>query len=87
MFFAYERSLQRAVSFGAKTIKALTIVKPTPSSRWHPTGFALALEDRGAAVAPLEIRRLIREMSIARCGERSPISSPKLVAGSKFLVT
>jgi transposase InsO family protein len=52
------------------TIKALTIVKPDTVIRWHRAGFRLywhwKLRHRcGRPTVPLEIRRLIREMSIA----------------------
>ena len=52
------------------TIKALTIVKPDTVIRWHRTGFRLYWRWKsrhrcGRPTAPLEIRRLIREMSIA----------------------
>ena len=58
------------------TIKALTIVKPDTVIRWHRAGFKLYWRWKsrrrcGRPAVPLEIRRLIREMSIAtRCGER-----------------
>jgi transposase InsO family protein len=52
------------------TIKALTIVKPDTVIRWHRAGFRLywrwkSRHRRGRPTVPLEIRRLIREMSIA----------------------
>jgi hypothetical protein len=52
------------------TIKALTIVKPDTVIRWHRAGFRLywrwkSRHRRGRPAVPLEIRRLIREMSIA----------------------
>ena len=51
------------------TFKALAIVKPETVIRFHRTGFSrLAWKSRhrcGRPTAPLEIRRLIREMSIA----------------------
>src|SRR5438445_2909064 len=52
------------------TIKALTIVKPDTVIRWHRTGFRSYWRWKsrhrcGRPIAPLEIRRLIREMSIA----------------------
>ncbi len=52
------------------TIKALTIVKPDTVIRWHRAGFRLywSWKSRhrcGRPTVPLEIRRLIREMSIA----------------------
>src|SRR6267142_3812688 len=52
------------------TIKALTIVKPDTVIRWHRTGFRSYWRWKsrhrcGRPTAPLEIRRLIREMSIA----------------------
>jgi hypothetical protein len=51
-------------------IKALTIVKPDTVIRWHRAGFRLywrwkSRHRRGRPTVPLEIRRLIREMSIA----------------------
>ena len=59
-----------AVSVGAKRIKALTIVKPDTVIRWHHAGFRSYWRWKsrhrcGRPIAPLEIRRLIREMSIA----------------------
>lgn len=57
-------------------IKALTIVKPDTVIRWHRAGFRSYWRWRsrnrcGRPTVLLEIRRLIREMSIAnRCGER-----------------
>jgi hypothetical protein len=52
------------------TIKALTIVKPDTVIRWHRAGFRSYWRWKsrhrcGRPTAPLEIRRLIREMSIA----------------------
>ena len=52
------------------TIKALTIVKPDTVIRWHRAGFRLHWRWKsrrrcGRPTVPLEIRRLIREMSIA----------------------
>ena len=52
------------------TIKALTIVKPDTVIRWHRAGFRSYWRWKsrhrcGRPIAPLEIRRLIREMSIA----------------------
>ena len=52
------------------TIKALTIVKPDAVIRWRRAGFRLywlwkSRHRCGRPTAPLEIRRLIREMSIA----------------------
>jgi hypothetical protein len=52
------------------TIKALTIVKPDTVIRWERTGFRLYWRWKsrhrcGRPAVPLEIRRLIREMSIA----------------------
>ncbi|MET4518130.1 hypothetical protein [Bradyrhizobium sp. I1.7.5] len=52
------------------TIKALTIVKPDTVIRWHRAGFRLYWRWKsrhrcGRPAVPLEIRRLIREMSIA----------------------
>ena len=52
------------------TVKALTIVKPNTVIRWHRTGFRSYWRWKsrhrcGRPIAPLEIRRLIREMSIA----------------------
>src|SRR5580704_6224178 len=52
------------------TIKALTIVKPDTVIRWHRAGFRLYWHWKsrrrcGRPTVPLEIRRLIREMSIA----------------------
>jgi hypothetical protein len=52
------------------TIKALTIVKPDTVIRWHRAGFRLCWRWKsrhrcGRPAVPLEIRRLIREMSIA----------------------
>jgi len=58
------------------TIKALTIVKPDTVIRWHRAGFRWYWRWKsrhrcGRPTVPLEIHRLIREMSIAtRCGER-----------------
>jgi hypothetical protein len=49
-------------------IKALTIVKPDTVIRWHRTGFRSYWRWKsriGRPTVPLEIRRLIREMSIA----------------------
>jgi hypothetical protein len=51
-------------------IKALTIVKPDTVIRWHRAGFRSYWRWKsrhrcGRPIAPLEIRRLIREMSIA----------------------
>src|ERR1700730_13159643 len=51
-------------------MKALTIVKPDTVIRWHRAAFRLywRLKSRhrcGRPTVPLEIRRLIREMSIA----------------------
>jgi hypothetical protein len=53
-----------------KTIKALTIVKPDTVIRWHRAGFRLywrwkSRQRCGRPTVPLEIRRLIREISIA----------------------
>ena len=52
------------------TIKALTIVKPDTVIRWHRIGFRSHWRWKsrhrcGRPAVPLEIRRLIREMSIA----------------------
>jgi transposase InsO family protein len=52
------------------TIKALTIVKPDTVIRWHRAGFRSYWRWKsrhrcGRPTVPLEIRRLIREMSIA----------------------
>ena len=52
------------------TIKALTIVKPDTVIRWHRAGLRLYWRWKsrhrcGRPAVPLEIRRLIREMSIA----------------------
>ena len=52
------------------TIKALTIVKPDTVIRWHRAGFRAywrwkSRHRGGRPTVPLEIRRLIREMSIA----------------------
>src|SRR5258705_6424012 len=52
------------------TVKALTIVKPDTVIRWHRAGFRLYWRWKsrhrcGRPTVPLEIRRLIREMSIA----------------------
>jgi hypothetical protein len=52
------------------TIKALTIVKPDTVIRWRRAGFRLYWRWKsrhrcGRPTVPLEIRRLIREMSIA----------------------
>src|SRR4029079_19123322 len=52
------------------TIKALTIVKPDTVIRWHRAGFRSYWRWKsrhrcGRPAVPLEIRRLIREMSIA----------------------
>jgi hypothetical protein len=52
------------------TIKALTIVKPDTVIRWHRTGFRSYWRWKsrhrcGRPTVSLEIRRLIREMSIA----------------------
>jgi hypothetical protein len=52
------------------TIKALTIVKPDTVIRWHRAGFRLYWRWKSRRrccrpTVPLEIRRLIREMSIA----------------------
>jgi hypothetical protein len=52
------------------TIKALTIVKPDTVIRWHRTGFRSYRRRKsrhrcGRPTAPLQIRRLIREISIA----------------------
>jgi transposase InsO family protein len=52
------------------TIKALTIVKPDTVIRWHRTGFRSYWRWKsrhrcGRPTVPAEIRRLIREMSIA----------------------
>ena len=52
------------------TIKALTIVKPDTVILWHRAGFRLywrwkSRHRGGRPTVPLEIRRLIREMSIA----------------------
>jgi transposase InsO family protein len=51
-------------------IKALTIVKPDTVIRWHHAGFRLYWRWKsrhrcGRPAVPLEIRRLIREMSLA----------------------
>src|SRR5512133_1249148 len=51
------------------TIKALTIVKPDTVIRWHRAGFRLYWRWKsrhrcGRPIVLLEIRRLIREMSI-----------------------
>jgi hypothetical protein len=51
-------------------IKALAIVKPDTVIRWHRTGFRLYWRWKsrhrcGRPAVPLEIRRLIREMSLA----------------------
>src|SRR5262249_5167801 len=89
-------------------IKALTIVKPDTVIRWHRAGFRSYWRWKsrnrcGRPTVLLEIRRLIRETSIANKGSRcnssgllgprtrrpngSPISPLKPVAGSKSLVT
>jgi hypothetical protein len=52
------------------TIKALTIVKPDTVIRWHRAGFRLYWRWKsrrrcGRSPVSLEIRRLIREMSVA----------------------
>jgi hypothetical protein len=52
------------------TIKALAIVKPDTVIRWHGAGFRLYWRRKsrhrcGRPAVPLEIRRLIREISIA----------------------
>src|SRR3984957_3261328 len=52
------------------TIKALTIVKPDTVIRWHRVGFRLYWRWKskargGRPTVPLEIRKLIREISIA----------------------
>src|SRR4249919_1594417 len=52
------------------TIKALTIVKPDTVVRWHRASFRLYWRWKsrhrcGRPTVPLEIRRLIRDMSIA----------------------
>jgi hypothetical protein len=52
------------------TIKALTIVKPDTIIRWHRAGFRSCWRWKsrhrcGRPAVPLEIRRLIREMSFA----------------------
>jgi hypothetical protein len=52
------------------TITALTIVKPDTVIRWHRAGFRSYWRWKprrrcGLPTVPLEIRRLIREMSIA----------------------
>ncbi|WP_334526374.1 integrase core domain-containing protein [Bradyrhizobium sp. AZCC 2230] len=52
------------------TIKALTIVKPETVIGWHRAGFSLYWRRKsrrrcGRPIVPLEIRRLIREVSIA----------------------
>src|SRR6202049_362894 len=52
------------------TIKALTIVKPDTVIRWHRAGFRLYWRWKsrhrcGRPTVPLEIHRLIREMSVA----------------------
>ena len=69
------RSMDRLIFVGLyrlapNTIKALTIVKPDTVIRWHRTGFRLYWRWKsrhrcGRPTVPLEIRRLIREMSIA----------------------
>lgn len=58
------------------TLKVLTIVTPETVIRWHRAGFRSYWRRKsrpraGRPTVPAEIRRLIREMSIAtRCGER-----------------
>jgi hypothetical protein len=52
------------------TIKALTIVKPDTVIRWHRAGLRLCWRCKsphrcGRPAVSLEIRRLIRELSIA----------------------
>jgi hypothetical protein len=75
------------------TIKALTIVKPDTVIRWHRAGFRLYWRWKsrhrcGRPTVPLEIRRLIREMSIAdiarrrKCGTHYLSSDPGRTAPS-----
>jgi len=69
------RAMDRLIFVGLyrlapNTIKALTIVKPDTVIRWHRAGFRLYWRWKsrhrcGRPTVPLEIRRLIREMSIA----------------------
>jgi hypothetical protein len=59
------------------TIKALTIVKPDTVIRWHRAGFRLYWRWKsrhrcGRPTVRLEIRRLIRETSIANPLWRAP---------------
>src|SRR6201987_995591 len=59
------------------TIQALTIVKPDTVIRWHRAGFRLYWRGKsrhrcGRPTVRLEIRRLIREMSIANPLWRAP---------------
>jgi hypothetical protein len=51
-------------------LNAITIVQPETIIRWHRTGFRLywrwkSLARGGRPMVPMEIRRLIREMSLA----------------------
>jgi hypothetical protein len=60
----------RLYRLAPNTIKALTIVKPNTVIRWHRAGFSFYWRWKsrhrcGRPTVPLEIRRLIREMSIA----------------------
>jgi transposase InsO family protein len=66
------------------TMKALTIVKPNTVIRWHRAGFRLYWRWKsrhrcGRPAVPLEIRRLIREMSIANPLWRAPRIHGELV--------
>src|SRR5258705_11725507 len=69
------RAMDRLIFVGLyrlvpNTIKALTIVKPETVIRWHRTGFRSywrwkSRSRSGRPTVAIEIRRLIREMSIA----------------------
>jgi hypothetical protein len=59
-----------AVSFSANTLKVLTIVTPETVIRWHRAGFRSywrwkSRPRSSRSTVPAEIRRLIREMSMA----------------------
>jgi hypothetical protein len=56
-----------------RIVNALVIVKPETVIRWHRAGFRLfwrwkSRSRGGRPKVPLEIRQLIRDMSLTRCG-------------------
>src|SRR6266436_2546411 len=64
-----------------KICDALAIVKPDTLVRWHRAGFRSywrwkSRRRGGRPIVPVEIRRLIREMSIANCGKALSMPGP-----------